>query len=148
MTNKIIITAIFTLFTFSIFAQQDHNQLLLINSVKVAPSNVDAYENSFLKFVNILEEAKVDDVAWYSNVFDNYTYINAVPIDNLAEFNKSTIEQITNNLRRRTSPLALSVKSPKRMYEISLLIRFYNMVDRNFTSLCLHYKIIQNFTEQ
>eukprot|EP00957_Ditylum_brightwellii_P128720 9820175-Ditylum_brightwellii.AAC.1 len=58
-------------------------------------------------------------------------------VDNLEEFQKTDIEQITANLRRPTVPgapqLILGAKSIKRMTAACALIRYYTTVNQIIT---------------
>ena len=77
-------------------------------------------------------------------------------VDNLAEFDKETIDQIASNLRRpAVAPAAgghhfvFGAKSQKRMIVACELVRFYNTIGRPLTAPNIQWAtVIQNFEVQ
>jgi len=70
-------------------AQNDDVQLYLINSVKVQPSKVVAYEKAVNNFNASMRTANVNSIEYYANATANYEYHYALPIDNMAQLDKS-----------------------------------------------------------
>ncbi len=88
MKNKMLIVAILSLFTFSLFGQNEKDQMMLVSFTKVTPANADAYVKATEDFISMLKTAGVNDVLWYGNFMDDYTFAYAVPIDNMAQLDK------------------------------------------------------------
>ena len=92
MKNQLIfLLASFLLFNFSaasLIAQTDNSQLYAIRTTKVKPYNQTAYENAIKKANAAFKEAKVN-LEYYVNSTHTYEYFTAVPIENLAELDKS-----------------------------------------------------------
>jgi hypothetical protein len=88
-------------------------------------------------------------------------------VDDLADFDKDTIEQIAANLRRPagritdpnptaaagatipTPPFVFGVKSQQRLSHAANLIRYYDTVGRNITAANLQWTpVMKNYSEQ
>ena len=69
-------------------------------------------------------------------------------VDDLLEFDKTAIEQIASNFRRRAPPVTFGAKMQKRMIEACDLVRFYHDIGRVWTPANLRYVTIRNFSQQ
>lgn len=99
----------------------NENQLMTIQFAKVSPSNSDDYRKAVKEFVAALTDAEIKSAEWYAHWQDNYTYLYAVPIDNMGEFDGSYWEeaiekigrekffQLTNNMESKIEEQKLTV---------------------------------------
>ena len=73
-------------------------------------------------------------------------------VDDLIDFDKDTIDQMANNLRRPpggAAAFAFGARSAKRLLTATKLVRFYDMIGRNITAGNIVWNpIMRNFQEQ
>ena len=73
-------------------------------------------------------------------------------VDDLVDFDKDTIEQMANNLRRPpggAAAFAFGARSQKRLLTATKLVRFYDTIGRTITAANIQWNpIMRNFEEQ
>ncbi len=88
-----IALAIFLLLsTFAVqssYAQDSDNQLILVHHEKVKPKDYKAYMEVSKKFVQDFKSHAVSDVSWWAGYQNDYNFVWVVPIDNMAQLDKS-----------------------------------------------------------
>lgn len=93
MKKSIILLISFLLaFNFSIqslVAQTNDNQLYTIRTIKVEPAKRAAFEKALTTANAAFKAAKVSNLEYYINSTFDYDYYAAVPIENMAEMDKS-----------------------------------------------------------
>jgi len=80
---------VFNLSIESIEAQSDNTQLYVVNSTTIDPSKKAAYEEAVKDFNASLKSANLNNLEWYASSTDSYEYHFGIPIDNLAQLDKS-----------------------------------------------------------